>query len=359
MTIKNVALFGANGNLGTVLLEALARTPEFHVTVIKRASSPYTLPPSLLSSSPPPTSTAAAAAVSVRTVDDALSTPSLEAALAGQDAVVVSIPLRDAAQHLRIADAAAAAGVRRLVPADYGSCDSASPRAQELVPLFARKTAVRERLQELSAATAAAAGEEGKGEGGEEGIGKGRDFSWTSIVCGHFFDWGLRRGFLHFDIAARRADVLDHGRYRSSTATLGRVAEAVVAVLRRAAAAAATEGEAGEGEEKEQVADETRNRVLFVQSFCVSQLDVLAALERATGGAAWDVSRLESEAFIANRKAKADAGDAAAVEDLVFALGAIDGDWEGRDGFAMDLLGLENEDLDEVVGRVVAEQLRA
>ena len=67
----------------------------------------------------------------------------------------------------------------------------------------------------------------------------------------------------------------------------------------------------------------------------------------------WEVKFVESEAFIADRKAKADAGDRNAVEDLVFALGALDGNWEGREGFAMDLLGLKNEDFDEVVKRVV------
>ncbi|KAI1120324.1 NmrA-like family protein [Nemania abortiva] len=302
MAIKYVALFGANGNLGTVALQSLVSSGHFRVAVVKRASSPYELPPALQ------------AVVDLRTVDDSLSLASLQAVLTGQDAVVVSIPLRDPAQHLRIAEAARAAGVRRVIPADYGSCDSDSARAQELVPLFAHKAAVRARLQELAAASA----------GG---------FAWTSLVVGHFFDWGLRENFLHFDLAARTAEILDHGRYKSSTATLARVGEAIVAIL------AADE-------------ERTRNKVLFIQSFCVSQLDVLAALERATG-AKWEVKFVESGAFIADRKAKADAGDRAAVEDLVFALGALDGNWEPRDGFAMDVLGLENEDLDEVVKRVV------
>lgn len=103
-------------------------------------------------------------------------------------------------------------------------------------------------------------------------------------------------------------------------------------------------------------ADATRNKVLFIQSFCVSQLDVLAALEKATGGAKWEVSFVDSETFIKENKAKADAGDREAIEDLVFALGALDGNWETRDGFSMDLLKLKNEDLDEVVKRVVDSQ---
>jgi hypothetical protein len=269
---------------------------------VKRESSSSALPDTLANQ------------VSVKTVDDALSLQSLKAALAGQDAVVVCIPLRDPEQHLRIADAAAAVGVRRLIPADYGSCDSSSRRVQELVPLFKHKTDVRERLQKHAATSSSG-------------------FAWTSLVVGHFFDWGLRENFLHFDLRRRSALILDHGEYKSSTSTLPRVAEAIVGILR------------GDKEE-------TKNKVLFVQSFCVSQLDVLAALEKATGGE-WEKKYVDSGEFIAEKKEMADKGDKQAVEDLVFALGALDGNWEERGDFAMGMLGLEDEDLGEVVKRVV------
>jgi nucleoside-diphosphate-sugar epimerase len=305
MAIKNVALIGANGNLGTEVLSALVSAGHFQVTVVKRASSLYSIPAALSTHD-----------IRIKIVDDELSLESLKAALEGQDAVIVSMPLKEPAQHLRVADAAAAVGIKRVIPADYGSCDSDSPRVQELVPLFRAKVDVRARLQQHAAAHP--------------------DFSWTSIVGGHFFDWGLREKFLHFDLRKRATDIVDYGRYRSSMSTLGRVSEAVVAVLARDD-------------------DRTKNRVLFIQSFCVSQLDVLAALERATG-AQWEIRHLDSDEYIRERKAKADAGDKQAVEDLVFVLGTLDGNWEERDGFAMKLLGLKNENLDEVIRRVVESQ---
>ncbi|KAI0191571.1 NmrA-like family protein [Astrocystis sublimbata] len=307
MALKTVTLFGPNGNLGTKILEALLASGHFSVTVTKRISSPWTPPSSI------------AEKLRVQTVDDELSLPSLKAALQGQDAVVVSIPLRDLDQHLRIADAAAAVGVRRFIPADYGSCDSDSARAQELVPLFKRKADVRARLQEHATSTTTVTDTE-------------KQLAWTSIVCGHFFDWGLREAFLHFDLQARTAEILDQGTYKSSNSTLRRVAEAVVTILARDA-------------------PETRNKVLFVQSFCVSQLDVLAALQKASGQE-WKVDYVDSEKFITEKKAKADAGDKQAVEDLVFALGALDGDWTTRENYSMELLGLEDEDLDDVVKTV-------
>ncbi|KAH6661331.1 hypothetical protein BKA67DRAFT_550884 [Truncatella angustata] len=300
MAIKNVALVGANGNLGGPILEALINSKLFNVTILKRASS---------SSNPTPGSN-----VRVVDIDDGMSLDSLRSALEGQDACIASFPLKDTEQHLRLVDAAAAAGVKRFIPADYGSCDSNSEQAQELVPLFLNKVRVRERCQEHAK--------------------DNPNFTWTSLVAGHFFDWGLRENFLHFNIDTKTADILDDGTYRSSTSTLARIAEAVVKVLRDE--------------------DVGRNKMLFMQSFCVSQLDVLASLEKATGEK-WKVNWLKSNEFIKENKAKADGGDRDAIEHLVFALGAIDGDWEKKDGFAMDALGLRNEDLDEVVQKVVSE----
>ena len=60
------------------------------------------------------------------------------------------------------------AGVQRMVPADFGSVDSSSPWTQELVPLYVEKTRLRERLVELA--------------------NENEHFTWTSLVCGHFFD---------------------------------------------------------------------------------------------------------------------------------------------------------------------------
>ncbi|KAK7935001.1 hypothetical protein PG985_000496 [Apiospora marii] len=301
MAIKNVALLGATGDLGAPMLKVLIAAGTFHITVLQRRSSK-----SVPLSDP---------SVRVVTVDDDMSLESLREALEGQDAVIASFRPRDVDVHLRLADAAAAAGVKRFIPADFGSCDSSSERVQELVPLFLAKVHVRERLQELALAKP--------------------EFTWTSFVTGHLFDWGLKENFLHFNLKTRTADLLDDGKYRSSTSTLERVSEAVVKVLH--------DEEIG------------RNKMLFIQSFCVSQLDVLASLEKATGDK-WKVNWLDSEKFIKESKAKANAGDKEAVEDLVFALGAVDGDWESKEDFAMETLGLKNEDLDQVIQRVVSEE---
>lgn len=92
--------------------------------------------------------------------------------------------------------------------------------------------------------------------------------------------------------------------------------------------------------------------MIYVQSFCISQNEVLAAFERVTGDK-WNVKRLDSEEYKNERVKKRDEGSKEAIEDLVWLLGAIDANWEGRKDFAMEELGLENEDLDVVVRNVV------
>lgn len=306
MTIKKVTLVGANGTLGCKILDALRAEHSFCLSVLRRKSS------SSLSTSPGQDINGRN--IEVLLVGDDMSTDELAKVLRGQDAVIASFPLRDVGEHLRLVEACALAGVRRFIPADFGSCDAESARAQELLKLYRDKSSVRHRAEELAR----------EYEG----------FSWTTLTCGHFFDWGLKETFLHFDIPKKKADLLDAGNDKASYSTLGRIAEAVVRVLLM--------------EEK------TRNRALFVQSFSVTQREVLAVLEKTTGGK-WKIEELESGAFIEEQKGWVKSGNKFAVEELVWALGTVDADWRGREGFAMELLTLEDEDLEGVVARVVAE----
>jgi nucleoside-diphosphate-sugar epimerase len=299
MSIKTVAIFGATGSLGTKVLDAVLAAGEFEVTVIKRQGST--------------SNTSGSQPVRVVEVQDGWNVEDLQPKLKGQDCVIVCLRIRGVEEHLRLADAAAAAGVKRFIPADFGSVDARSPYARELVKLFDRKVAVREKLEALSAQS-------------------GNTFTWTSLVVGHFFDWGLTNNFLHFNLAKKSAEILGDGTQKSSNSTTGQVAKAVVQILRKP--------------------EETANRVLLIQSFCVSQLDILRSLEKATD-TKWSVEYVDTEHFVAKHKALADSGNKESIEDLVFALGVIEGNWEDKDDFAMDLLGLQNEDLDEVVKQIV------
>jgi nucleoside-diphosphate-sugar epimerase len=305
---KSVCLVGANGNVGGPMLSALKADGNFEITVLRRSnSSSFHLSQS---------------GVKEAVGSPELSLDELTEALMGQDVVIASFPLKDVNQHLRLVEAAFRAGVRRFVPADFGSCDAASPWAQETLKLYRDKTLVREKLEELAASSASSGGQ----------------FTWTAIICGHFFDFGLRSGLLHFDLDTKTAQTLDGGNVKASTSTLRRVAEATVRALRKP--------------------QDTANHALYVQSFCLTQMELLAALEKATGSK-WKTEDLESMSFLAKEKAKVDAGDRAAIEEVVYVIGTLEADWTTKEDFAMDLLGLKDEDLDQVLAEIVADHQKS
>lgn len=306
--VKKVCLVGSNGTLGSVLLDGLIQAECFDVSILRRSNS------SSSTETPP-----AALPFSTLSVSPDLTVDELAAALADQDAVIAAFPLKDVTQHLRLAEAAFRAGVRRYIPADFGSCDASDPQTQKHLRLYRDKTLVREKCEELAWRAEA----------------EGAPFSWTAIVCGHFFDFGIRSGLLHFDLATQTADILDGGNMKASASTLRRVAEATVRVLQKSSLA------------------ETRNQAVYVQSFCPTQLEIFASLERVTGSK-WHTRELESNAYLELSKQRLQGGDREAVEDVVFVLGTVDADWTRKEGFAMDLLGFEDEKLDEVVAEVVA-----
>ncbi|CAM1503602.1 Fc.00g011930.m01.CDS01 [Cosmosporella sp. VM-42] len=293
--LQKVCLVGANGTLGSVLLTVLLASP-FTISILKRTSSKSHTPPW---------------ATEIPIPDD-LPLESLTEALRGQDAVIAAFPLRDVSQHLRLVEASLRAGVKRFIPADFGSCDANTDEAKSL-KLYRDKNMVREKCEKLAS--------------------HNEDFSYTALVCGHFFDFGLRGGLLHFNLDTQTAQILDDGNIPASASTLRRVGEGVVAILSKPA--------------------ETRNRTIYIQSFCHSQLEVLAALEKVTG-TKWKTEKLESGPYLEEQRKKFAAGDHEAIEDIVFVLGTLNADWRTRDGFAMEELGLQDEKLDDVVADVLA-----
>lgn len=293
--IQKVTLLGADGKLGPFVLDALL-SHGFQVTVLKRASSN--------------SNDSYPEGVQVAKVQDDFPIDGVAETLRGQDAVIVTIKGDQTDLQYRLAQACVKAGVKRFLPADFGSCDSSSPMTQKLVPLYKRKTELREQLMQLAK--------------------EHSSFTWTSLVCGHFLDWDAK--FLHLWVKERRAEILDDGDKTWSASTLSRTGEATARILKNLEA--------------------TENRMIYVQSLCVSQNQVLKAYEQATGSS-WEVETLDSKQYEKQEKRKADDGYADAVENLVWLLGTVDANWETKDNFAMKALGLENEDLDDVVKRVV------
>ncbi|KKY24154.1 putative isoflavone reductase family protein [Diplodia seriata] len=165
--IKNVVLVGAGGNLGpSVLKEFLAASPPLNITVLTRPESKSTFPPT------------------VKVIQTDYTAPSLTTALtnANADALISLVGTPGFAAQKTLIDAAIAAGVQRFIPSEYGS-DTSNPSVVSLVPFLAAKRQVVEYLVSKESAT----------------------FSWSALITGPFFDWGLKVGFLGFDLQGRKA----------------------------------------------------------------------------------------------------------------------------------------------------------
>lgn len=248
--IRNVALAGASGTVGAVILDKLVASGAFAVTLLRRPGSALAPPPG------------------VRVVDVAFDAPeALAAALAGHDAVVSA--LGSAAlglQQQQLIDAAVAAGVRRFLPSEFG-CDLDDARTRTL-PVFAEKV----RTADYLAARARDSG-----------------LSYTLVSSGVFLDQAIKLG-LCIDASAPDATtkVWGDGSAVFSSTTMASVGDAVVGVLAHPA--------------------ETRNRRVYVEDVKTSQRALLALGRRAAPDWAWATRELSIDAATAQADARLAAG---------------------------------------------------
>ncbi|KAA8620039.1 isoflavone reductase family protein [Pyrenophora tritici-repentis] len=303
MAITNVALIGGTGTLGAPVLKAL-KASEFDIFVLNRRTSKSVYPKT-----------------KVITVPDDLNVDEVAKALREKniDALIITIAGSHVDSQKKLIDAAFKAGVKRMMPAEFGSCDSADEQTNEILPLMKGKKVVRDYLLTL------------QDKEREDGMGK---LTWTSLITGHFFDWGMTCGLLKFDLKARKAYILDGGNIKFSATNLDFIGKAVVKILEKA--------------------DETANKLLYVHGLHVTQLEVLAALEKATGEKFERIDQNSKEELDVARPKMLE-GDGEAREEVVAVWGIVAADWKEKEGFANSLLGLQEEDLDEVIRRVVSE----
>lgn len=294
--LKNVVLIGAGGNLGPHILKALDSDPYFTLSILSRKSSKSTFP----------------SHIKVHSIGDDYPESELLEAFKGQDAVVSTISATNNQQQHAIIDAAIKAGVKRFIPAEFGA-NSQDKGATELVPIFAMKNQVTDYLRTKEA----------------------KGLTWSAIVTGAFFDWGLQTGFLGFDLAARKAQIYDSGNVKWSATTLSSVGLSVTGTLKNA--------------------EKTANQHIFVDSFTISQNELLASLEKATGKK-WEVEHMDSEKQTKWAQQAMKDGNMGGLYTLLLIAtysGKHGGDFPAHQKMANDLLGLPKENMDDVVAAVV------
>ncbi|KAK5996947.1 hypothetical protein PT974_02295 [Cladobotryum mycophilum] len=298
-TFKNVAVLGASGNLGPYFLSAL-KEAGFNVIAVVRTSSKATFP----------------ADVEVRKSDYTFD--SLVSIFKGQDALVSPIAASDLAVQKTIIDAAIAAGVKRILPSEFGGDTSLQGLAKHL-PFASSKKDIFTYLKSKES----------------QGI------SWTTVYTGIFLDWlgqalELGQGIIGFDLDNFKATRFDSGEERSDSTNIATVAKAVVAIL--------------------QNADLTHNQQVYVHSHRLTQNQVIAAIERIAGKKL-NISEASSLELAEQGRAEMARGElrSGSLNLVTAAIYAPWGfaDFGGRSVAWNEALGLPEEDLDATIERVL------
>lgn len=297
--LKNILIIGAGGNLGPSILSALDNEPHFNVSVLTREGSKSSFAPH----------------VKVFKTPESYPQENLLRAFAGQDAIIDLAPNHLVDQRKSCINAAIKAGVKRYIPGEFGS-NTEVPEVNAANPLFHFKLVVQGYLKSKES----------------EGL------TWTGVLNGAFFDWGLTSGFLGFDLKKKHAVIYDGGNNYTDMTLLATVGKAVVGILHHPA--------------------ETANRYVHVNSYRTSQNEILAALEKATG-TRWSVEHTSCEEQGKKGKELLAKQDLAGIGPTILAI-----EYSGADYLNFEKFGLWNEKfglpktnqgMEEAVKRVIEE----
>jgi uncharacterized protein YbjT (DUF2867 family) len=297
---RNIAMVGATGSIGSPTLAALLKTGIHTVTVITRVESNATFPSD----------------VAVKK-GDYKDESFLVSALKGQDVLIIQVGFMALDSQVPLIEAASIAGVRWVLPTEFGS-DIYSPIATDF-PITGMKKKYRDLIED-------------------------KNMSWVAIVNNPWFDWSLKQGMWSIDIASKKATLFNVGDTKFNTSTQGQVGTAVAKLLSL----------------PEEKLNTFNNRPLYVSSFLLSQRDIFDSAVRATGTreSDWEITKQDpEEAIEVSRKAVAAGNMMAFVGEFYTAhmQEGRGGDYEGKAAKDAAAIGLEKEDLDKVMQRVIAE----
>ncbi|KAH8886320.1 NAD(P)-binding protein [Thozetella sp. PMI_491] len=295
-TIKKVAIAGAAGDLGKVVFARLVSSGLFELRVLRRIGSKSTYPEG------------------TDVVDvDFDSVDSLKAALVGQDAVISTVGYTGHHTQVALIEAAAAAGVGRIIPSEFGA-NQDMPATRQL-PVFMEKTKVHEQLIKTAETTG---------------------LTYTLMYNNSFLDWGLERDFILPVVDGKRV-IIDGGDLPFSATTLSSVADAVVGVLTHP--------------------EETKNRSVRYHDLITTQNQILAILKKVAPTRSWEVMHAKLD----DLTAAADARLAKGLYDVetfapYLARATFDpacgGKFDTNDNELLGVKGLSEEDVTQIAAKI-------
>lgn len=284
------------------MLKSLLTAGKHSVTVLTRTTSTETFPES----------------VAVKKVDYTSDT-SITSALTGQDFLIITLPATAPPDtHSRIVVAAAAAGIKYIMPNYYGFALSDRPSAILTDPLLNFERYVDD-VRAVSS----------------QGV------KFVALACGFWYEWSLGMGeqWYGFDIAQRRVTFYADGKKKINTSTWGLCGDAVASIL------------SGDVEKY-------ANKAVYISSFLVSQRDMRDSLHRVLGTTDqdWDIRYQDVEGRYQEGHEELKAGNRLGYAKLMYARMFYpegNGDFETGWGLDNEGLGLGREELDEATRRAV------
>ena len=307
--IKNVAIIGAGGNVGSYMTKALLETGKHTVTAITRPDSTSKLPDG----------------VHMKKVDYENPQTIVEA-LKGQDALILTLNVMALGQEEKIIQAAADAQVPWVLPNEW-SPDSAHEGLVKDVSVFQSAPKMRERIKEL-----------GKS-------------SYIAVTTGFWYEWSLAiPAAFGIDTLEKTATLFDEGETPMTVSTWPQVGRAVAALLSLPIKP--------EGGDKERCLERFRNGHVYVGSFTVSQKDMLDSALRVTGTKMndWKITQEPAEQRYKDGLEAMKKGEHIGFAKMMYTrvfFADDSGNFEKRIGTANKILDLPEEHLDEATKAAV------
>ncbi|KAK5122291.1 hypothetical protein LTR85_004202 [Meristemomyces frigidus] len=308
--LKNIAIVGASGNVGTSALKHLLFTNRFNITIISRPSSTASFP---------------SLTIKKGSYDDR---NFLHDAFSGQDAVLFALGFMAMAEQTKLIAAAAKAGVKWILPTEYAG-DGMNEAMMAAVPIFQPKVQARKQVEELGATY--------------EGL------KWIGIATNPWVEFSIRMGLYGINFEKNTATLYtDAGPFNQST--LEQVGLGISRLL-----SLPVENATNPRASLQHYA----NNFVYMSSFIATQSRILQAVQRATGtqDSDWTIDRSATiEQWIAQAHEAMVKGDRMAAAGLTFAMYMGEGkggDYQDKAVEDMKVLGLHDEDLEEVVRKAV------
>ncbi|KAH7025059.1 uncharacterized protein B0I36DRAFT_366955 [Microdochium trichocladiopsis] len=303
---RSIALVGAGGHIGKPILDALLALGIHDITILTRPDSASTAPANVKVHQTNYTTT---------------EEPALVEILSTIDVLIVAVAFTAYAVQTPLFRAAAAAGVKYILPCEFGGDPNAKLRQH--LDVISEKDQYRALVEELGVS------------------------SWIGVVCGPWFEFTIQMGGLGVDVRSKTASLLGSedkgfGVQKASVTTFKRTGEMVAGLLSL----------------PEEKLAAYKNRWVFFSSFTISQQELLDSVKRVTGSGEgqWTIKEWTVEELLATSKQKMQEQETF-MEGRLMMLQLVFGEGLGGDFSAKVLdseeLGLQPEDLDEVVRGVV------